>query len=1466
MPVLVWAGGGVVPTYALFDSGASCCAISFDLVNKINATVNTLNIRLGTFNNESVEERGVTSFTISDVHESFEIQIQNALVGQILSTENDTPPLSANLQHLPHLADLPFIELPVLSVCLILDAKYASWFLDGKKRKGNENELMGLETAFGWSTIGPPTNRSVGDTNLCILDSEPLSLADEIRTMFRHDFIMRYDEVKSPEDVHMSVNDKKSLEIMENSIEFNEETGHYQMPLSWILGRARTAEIFDEVDFFTNAESRLGKLKCKLEKNPELKKGAFQQMRSTIDQGHAVILSDLSAPAGSPVCYLPIHLDTRKPGKTRVCQDAASRVSGHYLNKYLHKGPDFLNNLVGILLRFRRKKVVLMGDIRNFFYMIECAPEDAPALRFLWWEDESMTKIVVAQSTVHIFGTASSPPIANFVVRRHAERVKDLYPVEVYWAILMSLYVDDFLHSIDSVEEAIEMKKNISEALSRGGFTMTKWKSNFPEVTEEPTDSSLPVGEHAHGGRATATPSSPSISSQEPELGEDDGGNAVSASESSQAEENDTDNEDVDDNVDSSMATEKPTNLAEAFMQAFREDNHFERDVGLMSSPSTGDKVLGVGWCPERDVMYVKVNEKLKNDVKTKGDMLSHIASVYDPCGFVCPYTLEGKIILQQVNELDLGWKSDVPDDLLAVFNRWKSGLVYLRDITIPRWTAILGLEDAETDLVLCCDAGFKGYSMVGYTRKYIKDSFQGGGTAHISFLTAKAHVVPSSMFKNPVKNQEAHKDSIPRLELCAAKLAAVWRDILVKNAGESFANIYVFTDSATVLHWLEDWVTRFKSFIDHRISSIRELSPLSEWRHIPSAENPADLGTKGIKANDAQKWAFFHGGPEFLRHDVSTWPPKRPVTNSKKPQLGQVVDSTIASADIGEVVSVSDAYRDSIVLPIQLLATNSTIEEVQIDDNELGHDPWPLRAASKKQSWSGKVRIVAIVIKTILALKTRVENKKNNVLESRLRPRKEQSFTKLKFIILSPEEKEKAERVLVAAIQNVHFHKEKIALLKLGVLQPNALKELRSKTSRLTNMSPFLDHGDLIRAGGRYAKAEDFPYDAKYPIILPGPSDENVRSLIREQHVKEFHCSRLQTYSSLRQKYYIMGGKKAVNDVIAACVRCQKLFKQPIPQREGDLPPERLKVAAPFATSGVDIFGHFPVRHGGRGTTKRWVLLVTCYVTRAVALFPLKDMSSSTTINALIRLNSQFPSVKKLFSDNGTNFVSADRELREAAAKWNKNELDHRLEEIGVQWTFGPAACGSAGGLWERMVGMVKKLLKSVIGEQVLELDTFETLIAGVAATMNRRPILEASADVDDYLVLSPANFLFPYAFTNSSTSILPPCSDGDALRKSWHKTQELLDVFWLKWKNEYIPSLLKKSKWLTSSEGPKINQMVLIVDSNEPRGLWKQARVIEVLNSDKSHPRRVLLKDAKGKTFHRHITGIVPLELDIN
>ena len=431
------------------------------------------------------------------------------------------------------------------------------------------------------------------------------------------------------------------------------------------------------------------------------------------------------------------------------------------------------------------------------------------------------------------------------------------------------------------------------------------------------------------------------------------------------------------------------------------------------------------------------------------------------------------------------------------------------------------------------------------------------------------------------------------------------------------------------------------------------------------------------------------------------------------------------------------------------------------------------------------------------MLLKERVAAKKSNLTETRLRPRKNE-VTNKNFVILSQEEKEGAERLLVAAIQSQHFEKEILKLLKLGVATPNAMKELRSKNSRLTSLSPFLDKDNLIRAGGRIEKAKVYSYDMRNPMVLPDSKDENVRALIREYHVKNLHSSQQQTFSSLKQKFHILGGKNAVNMVLSKCIVCQRAFKNPSPQREGDLPEDRLQIVAPFAVSGADVFGPYPVRHGGRGTTKRWVLLVTCMVTRAIALFPLKDMTSATVINALVRLNSQFPSVKKLYSDNGSNFRSADRELKEVTDKWNKNDLDRQLGDIGITWVFGPANCGSYGGVWERMVGLVKKHFKATIKDHVLDLDVFETFLAGVTSVVNKRPILEASSNVDDFLVLSPSHFLYPYILTDSSNSILPPSTDGgDALRKSWHATQQLLDEFWEIFKKDYITSLAKKTKW---------------------------------------------------------------------
>ena len=274
--------------------------------------------------------------------------------------------------------------------------------------------------------------------------------------------------------------------------------------------------------------------------------------------------------------------------------------------------------------------------------------------------------------------------------------------------------------------------------------------------------------------------------------------------------------------------------------------------------------------------------------------------------------------------------------------------------------------------------------------------------------------------------------------------------------------------------------------------------------------------------------------------------------------------------------------------------------------------------------------------------------------------------------------------------------------------------------------------------------------------------------------------------------------------------------------------------------------------------------LIVTCLVTRAIALFPLSDMTLSSVVHALTKMNAQFPSLRKMYSDNGSNFRGANREISESIAAWDKTELHEKLGDIGVTWEFGPAASGHSGGVWERLIGIVKRSLKACIGNRTLNVDQFDTLVAGVAGIVNRRPLTPANNDLNNLMVLSPAHFIYPYEFVNSGPSVLPPLSQlGDHLRSSWTQTREVLDDFWRRWQSEYVETLLRRDKWVTSGPTYKIGDVVLIIEPIQAREKWRLARITEITNSDGNHPRRFTLRDSAGNSFDRAMNGVVHIEL---
>ena len=196
------------------------------------------------------------------------------------------------------------------------------------------------------------------------------------------------------------------------------------------------------------------------------------------------------SPTCSQLWYLPHHpVEHKQKKKIRRVTNAASIYKGHSLNKALLTGPDLLCSLVGLLLSFRQFAIAVTGDIEDMFMQIAVRKEDQDALRFLWYKNNTET---IYKYKRLIFGATCSPSCAIYVLRKCALDNHHLSP-EASQSITNNFYMDDFLQSFETTDEAIEQTTCIKETLKKGGFNLTKFFSN---------DSSFPLIDDTEGDKA----------------------------------------------------------------------------------------------------------------------------------------------------------------------------------------------------------------------------------------------------------------------------------------------------------------------------------------------------------------------------------------------------------------------------------------------------------------------------------------------------------------------------------------------------------------------------------------------------------------------------------------------------------------------------------------------------------------------------------------------------------------------------------------------------------------------------------------------------------------------------------------------------------------------------------------------------------------------------------------------------
>ncbi|XP_068707887.1 uncharacterized protein [Montipora foliosa] len=245
------------------------------------------------------------------------------------------------------------------------------------------------------------------------------------------------------------------------------------------------------------AVKRWNQLNARFKKNPKFFADYQTFMKDLTSQWAERVPTDRLEVQDGKVNYVP-HAGVyhpKKPGQIRVVFDCSAQYNGVSLNDYLLQGPDFMNDLLGILCRFRQESVAFMTDIKSMFHKFVVSEEHRDLLRFFWWLNGDPSKEVAEyRMKAHLFGASSSQGWTHFGLRRAADDGEEEFGADAATFIRKNFYVDDGLKSVPTVSEAIHLIKASQGTCEKACLRLYKIVSNKKEVLE-----AIPAEDHAKG-------------------------------------------------------------------------------------------------------------------------------------------------------------------------------------------------------------------------------------------------------------------------------------------------------------------------------------------------------------------------------------------------------------------------------------------------------------------------------------------------------------------------------------------------------------------------------------------------------------------------------------------------------------------------------------------------------------------------------------------------------------------------------------------------------------------------------------------------------------------------------------------------------------------------------------------------------------------------------------------------------
>ncbi|CAH8599139.1 unnamed protein product [Schistosoma guineensis] len=374
VPVRLYGPKGCLETYALLDSGSDTSLVCEELINQLGIKGKETSIRVATVNGTTNCDCLEVYLEVFSLDERGSVRINKVYTTKKLPIDHATPLTELQLKRWKHLKDitLPKLKSNYVGILIGCDAPDAHWVLE--QRLGDRKHPFAVRTHLGWMIIGPKgVSRSLHQVQWCHCSTN--DILRDLGRLYDHEF----------EDTNKfrngyPVKDKKALEIVSSS--FRLEGGHFQVGLPWKYDKPRLPN---------NLELASRRLECLrrrfMKDNSLLEK--YQVVNKHLRKGYIIEASEEGFDYDAVCWYIPHHpvINPKRPGKLRIVFDCAAVYQGCYLNDQLLRGPNTVNSLIGVLLRFRLGNVALAADIEEMFLQIKIPRQDRGAFRLLWWGD-----------------------------------------------------------------------------------------------------------------------------------------------------------------------------------------------------------------------------------------------------------------------------------------------------------------------------------------------------------------------------------------------------------------------------------------------------------------------------------------------------------------------------------------------------------------------------------------------------------------------------------------------------------------------------------------------------------------------------------------------------------------------------------------------------------------------------------------------------------------------------------------------------------------------------------------------------------------------------------------------------------------------------------------------------------------------------------------------------------------------